>query len=325
MFYCFLNEDIEMHKEDTMKMQMEYAQRIGRLYIGDIKYQKIYDGCDQKRSVELMGKKILLRSTYDNMLPGIRLLKKFGAELIESESDIDKIENWYKLGLANRPIFHVDLSEIERGMLDINLQKHLEQWDKIFLKSVKKGFSAIIKTPKIVQKDSQILAFLKEQALKYGEQFIITKYMEIRIDSIGKRESRHIVINSNVLNSSRMIHSIRHTVPKSHLNKALKVAFWMKNIKDFPQNYVLDLGEYKDANGEICVDIIELNPLTCSMCYVNNSIFTTEVSEIKDIKEKFLMGYEYCYNALYNPQNYHQIRSSIKDYSYTTDEKYYFL
>ncbi len=326
MFYCFLYEDIESLREDSLVMQIEYARRIGKLYIGNIKHQKVYDGCDQNCPVELAGKKILLRSTYDNMLPGIRLLKKFGAELIESESDIDKIENWYKLGFTNRPIFHVDVHAIERGMSDIYLQKqYLVQWDNIFLKSVKKGFSAVIKTSRIMQKDLQILAFLKEQASKYGEQFIITKYMEVRTDSIGRRESRHIVINCKVLNSSRMIHSIRHTVPKAHLDKAAEVVLWMKNIKNFPKNYVLDLGEFKDTNGEICVDIIELNPLTCSMCYVNNSIFITEVPEIKEIKEKFLMGYEYCYNALKNPQNYHQIRSSIKNYSYITDERYYFL
>lgn len=325
MFYCFLYDDLEEFENDPLMIQMEYARCIDRLYIGNLKQQRIYNGCDPNRPIELKGKKILLRSTCDNMMQGIRLLKRFGADLLENEDDITKIENWYKWEFTDRPMFRIALSAIERGIPDDDLQKCLAQWDNIFLKSIEKGFSAVIKTSRIIQRDPQILTFLKERSSKHGKEFIVTKYMEIRMDSIGRRESRHIVMNSQVINSSRMVHSIRHTVSKSHLSKLQDITSRIKNMKDFPQNYVLDLGEFKEDSGEIHIDIVELNPLTCSMCYVNNSVFTHEVSQIKETRERFLMGYEYCYDALKNPEKYHQVRSSNRNYAYVDDERYYFL
>ena len=38
---------------------------------------------------------------------------------------------------------------------------------------------------------------------------------------LGTREIRHIILNNQVVNSSRALHSLKHTVPKSHKNIAI--------------------------------------------------------------------------------------------------------
>lgn len=98
MYYCFLEEDIERLTNDPLVIQKEYARRLGSLYVGSLKQQAIFDISGSK--VSLAGKKVLLRCTYDNLIRGICLLDKQGAKLIETESDIDRIESWYKLRLT---------------------------------------------------------------------------------------------------------------------------------------------------------------------------------------------------------------------------------
>ena len=52
-----------------------------------------------------------------------------------------------------------------------------------------------------------------------------------------------------------------------------KMAEEISKIKGFPKNYILDIGEFlKDE--KLVPDVVELNPITPAMCYVNNSIFT---------------------------------------------------
>ena len=99
----------------------------------------------------------------------------------------------------------------------------------------------------------------------------------------------------------------------------------MKCLCFFPANYVLDLCEFTDNNGNSYVDIVELNPLSCSMCFVNNSIFSADVPEIRECQKLLLMGYEFCFDALRNPQNYAITRTSNKSYSYASDSRYIFI
>ena len=80
-----------------------------------------------------------------------------------------------------------------------------------------------------------------------------------------------------------------------------------------------------DDYGNADIDIVEINPLSCSMCYVNNSIYTIEVPEINECRQQLMMGFEFCYDAIVNPQNYSMTRASNKSYSYISDSQYYFL
>lgn len=142
---------------------------------------------------------------------------------------------------------------------------------------------------------------------------------------IGTREIRHIILNNQVVNSSRALHSLKHTVPKSHKNIAIHMVDHIRRLGVFPANYALDLGEFIDSNGNSYIDIVELNPISCSMCYVNNSIYADVVPEIGECQRQLMMGAEFCYDAIANPKNYDMLRISNKSYTYTSDNQYALL
>lgn len=317
MYYCFLEEDIEQLTYDPLIIQKEYAMRLGSLYVGSLEQQTIYDASGTK--VSIADKRVLLRCTYDNMIAGIRLLSKQGANLVETEHDVERIESWYRLGLTRRSIQEVELSEL------MSAQNHLGIEDKIFLKSKHKGFSAIIGVVRIARHDAETVAFLEEQSRRYGSRMVLSKYLPIKNDSLGTRETRHIILNNQVVNSSRSLHSLKHTVPKSHKNIAIHMANHIRSLGVFPANYVLDLGEFVDCNGDSYIDIVELNPISCSMCYVNNSIYADVVPEISECQHQLMMGVEFCYDAIANPKNYDTLRISNKNYTYVSDNQYSFL
>ena len=318
MYYCFLKEDIDGLTKDPLTIQKEYAQRLGSLCVGSLEQQTIFD--DSGSAIAVANERVLLRCTYDNLIAGLRLLENQGADLIETENDVEQIEAWHKLGLTDRQIWEVDFSEL----LAISA-KLLGVVDKLFLKSQRKGFSAVISTARIAQRDPEVVAFLETQSRKHGNRMILSKYIPIKTDSFGTRETRHVILDGQLANSSRLLHSVKHTVPRSHRTKAQEVVHQIKDLDAFPSNYVLDLGEFIDDNGNSYVDIVELNPLSCSMCFVNNSIFINAVPEISECQKLLLMGYEFCFDALRKPQNYTITRTSNKSYSYASDSRYSFL
>ena len=99
----------------------------------------------------------------------------------------------------------------------------------------------------------------------------------------------------------------------------------IRSLGVFPANYVLDLGEFVDCNGDSYIDIVELNPISCSMCYVNNSIYADVVPEISECQHQLMMGVEFCYDSIANPKNYDTLRISNKNYTYVSDNQYSFL
>ena len=317
MYYCFLKEDIEQLTYDSLIIQKEYATRLGSLYVGSLNQQTIYDASGAKASIT--DEKVLLRCTYDNMTAGIRLLSKQRANLIETERDVERIESWPQLELTSRSIQEIELSEL------LSAQNHLGAEDKIFLKSKHKGFSAIISTARIARHDAEVITFLEEQNRKYGSRMVLSKYIPIKNDSLGARETRHIILNNQVVNSSRLLHSLKHIVPMSHKNAAIHIANHIRSLDVFPANYALDLGKFVDYNGNSYIDIVELNPISCSMCYVNNSIYTDVVPEISECQRQLMMGVEFCYDAIANPKNYDTLRISNKNYTYVSDSRYSFL
>ena len=318
MYCCFLREDTDGLINDPLIIQKEYAKRIGSLYVGSLERQKIFD--DSGAPVTIANEVVLLRCTYDNLIAGLRLLEKQGANLIETEADIKAIESWHELGLTKRQLWEVDLLD-----LVTESSKILGITDKIFVKSKSKGFSAVINTSRIAQLDSEIIAFLEAQSRKYGNRMVFSKYIPIKTDSFGTRETRHVILDNQVANSSRFLHSIKHTAPKSHMTKAQEIVHRIKDLGVFPSNYVLDLGEFVDDNDNPYVDIVELNPLSCSMCFVNNSIFSVDVPEIREYRKLLMMGYEFCFDALRNPQRYTITRATNRSYAYTSDSRYFFL
>ena len=317
MYYCFIAEDIENLSNDPLIIQKNYAERLNVLCIASLINQTVLS--PSGNPVILKGKKVLLRCTNDNLSCGIQLLLKFGANLVETQDNIWQIENWYKLGITRRKIYELSFPELIE-----NLPVKLTLNEAVFVKSKSKGFSAIINSSKIIQQEPQVIDFLKTQARKYQQNMLFSRFIPMRADSLGMRETRHVVLNNKLINSSRLIHSLKHIVPKSHRIKAQEIVKQIEKIGTFPSNYILDLGEFIDED-DLYLDVIEFNPISCSMCFVNNSIFETVVPEISKIKEQLQMGIEFCYDAISYPQNYELTRASNRNYMYLSEERYFFL
>ena len=317
MYYCFLAEDIIGLKYDPLIIQKKYAERLDMLCIGYLNRQIILNSLGNP--VALTGQKVILRCTYDNLSLGLQLLSAHGAELIETQNDVNQIMDWYKLGITRRKIYELSLADIIT-----HCPTELRGIDKIFLKSKVKGFSAVIALKKIIQHDSQVMDFLKTIGTQHIQKLLISKYIPIKEDSLGTRETRHVILNNQVVNSSRLLYSLKHTVPKSHKLKAQEIVDLVKKIGTFPSNYILDLGDFIDDNCSY-LDIVEYNPLSCSMCFVNNSIFDIAVPEIEEKYKQLQMGFEFCYDALSSPQRYELTRASNKKYTYVFEKRYFFL
>lgn len=115
MYYCFLKEDLDKLKDDDpLIIQKKYAERLGKLYIADLDGKKVTD--ESGNPVDLAGHRVLLRCTYDNMLVGFCALQDVGADFMET------------------------------GLWDDELNRFLNTEDRIFLKSVHKGFTAVAGT-----------------------------------------------------------------------------------------------------------------------------------------------------------------------------------
>lgn len=166
--------------------------------------------------------------------------------------------------------------------------------------------------------------FLKNQNVNSNQILLLSKFIQMRTDSLGTRETRHVVLNNQLVNSSRLLHSLKHTVPKSHKNKAQEIVKQVEAVGTFPSNYILDLGEFT-AEEDSYLDVVEFNPLSCSMCFVNNSIFEIAVPEITEIKKRLQIGFEFCYDAISYPKSYDLMRASNRNYTYFSEERYSFL
>lgn len=317
MYYCFIAEDIANLSNDPLSIQKNYAERLNALCIASLMKQTVLD--PSGNPVILKGKKVLLRCTNDNLSYGIQLLLKFGADLVETQDNIRQIENWHKLGITRRKIYELSFPELIE-----NFPIELISNEAVFVKSKSKGFSAIINPSKLVQQESQVIDFLKTQARKSQQNMLFSRFIPMRADSLGIRETRHVVLNNKIISSSRLLYSLKHTVPKSHRIRAQEIIKQIENLGTFPSNYILDLGEFIGED-EPYLDVIEFNPISCSMCFVNNSIFEIAVPEISKIKGQLQLGLEFCYDAISHPQNYELTRVSNRNYTYLSEERYSFL
>lgn len=305
-------------EEDPLMIQANYAKAGDCFLCCDVENREVVD--KEGRSFNVSGQSVLLRCTYDFMMSGIQILEESGVQLMETGKDIAAIENWYEYPIAERVCYKTSMDRLLDPSEDISLKNILLENEKIFIKSVQKGFSAVIPSAKIWSKDGEVCIFLERMKEQYGGDIILSPYVEIKKDSLGRRESRHIVWTGQIMNSSRFIHSLCHTVPKSHITKAAELVEKIKRIEEFPDNYVIDIFESADK----CLDVTEINPLSCAMCYVNNSVFDSFLSEVEEIYKKKRIGAEYCYDAMKNPERYPEVRKANGMYGYVADQHYVF-
>ena len=320
MWYCFILQELTvMQKEESFNIQARYARRINKFLCCDLENESVTDQFGQSVSIEQQ--RVVLRSTYENMFHGLDILKHHGALLLEDKEDILHILYCEHTVSSRRKIFSVNYKDILKRNLSQDIIDLLNKEERIFVKSRRKGFSAVIASAILWNGDNRLEDLLKTYGVSHSEDIMLSKCYDIKTDSIGNMESRHIVIKNEIRNSSRTLHSVKHNVPASLLKNAQKLVDIISSCDNFPHNYVLDVGCFIE-DGKEFIDIVEINPITCSLCYVNNSIFREKDTELSSISNKSGMGIEYCYDSVEHPERYTRKRYVNCNYNYINDSHY---
>ena len=323
MLYCFVEEDLlGLCDDNPLLIQVNYAKRLGLFCSCSLTKETIHD--EELRLIDLNCEHVFLRATCDTTTQAACIIEKSGAKLIETPDDIRMIENWDSLPLAKRRIFSVKFKDLLDETFSDSLEAFLSATPFIFAKTRKKGFCVEISSQRLLHFDSEISDFFNSHCTHKSDELMISEKLEVKADSLGLRETRHFVFNGTISNSSRTLHSVKHTVPQTLLDLTINYVEIISAHKAFPKNYVIDVGEF-NKNGSTFLDIVELNPISSSLCYVNNSIFDIVVPEVAALKKSTGMGVEYCYDAMMNKTRYTQSRYSNANYTYSTDERYCFL
>lgn len=325
MLYCFLDEDLIVHKNNNeFVLQSNYAKSINKFCCIDSQNSIVID--DLGNQVNLNNRKVLLRVSYDKMEIACEILKSNQAILIEDIKDRDIIEKWYNFGISTRKIIPLCANEILYGIENIKDKKivdFLRENERVFLKSKKKSFSVTVSSSKILNKDREFTTWLAKKIENEEDILLLSKEYTVKHDSLGIKEARFFVFENEIINCSRAIHSLVHNVPRSLLYKANEVVERISSIECFPKHYALDIGMFCDDD-EWFTDVVEINPISNSMCYVNNSVFTEVTDEIASLHNRLNLGLEYCLDAIHNPTKYTSDRISNDNYSYSCEDKYKF-
>ena len=320
MLYCFVWEDIvNLSKSDPLYLQVDYAKRLGKFICCELESKTIKDF--HFNQISILGKSILLRATCDTASNAIQLITDSGGNVLETENDIKKIENWETIRIAQRSIISITRNDLMTKNFDSETYEFLHNHQRVFIKSRKKGVSLTAPSELVLRGDKRLKEILMSEI--QNDDLLMSKCYDINKDSLGKKEARFFVFNGSIINASRTLHSVKHSVPKSFLTKAEDIVKHISMQKDFPLNYVLDLAEFIE-NSNRFIDVLELNPITSSLCYINNSIFNESVPEIDMIHRTFGAGYEFCYDALSNPERYVLSRGFGENYEYINTGHYDF-
>ena len=318
MWYCFVREDLDLlSDDDPLMIQSMYAKDIRAFCMIDLSAGVILDR--DNTVMDLSGKRVLVRGTCDSLPTALMLLQQRNCHLLETEADIMKILHWELLQQAKRKIISLKVGYLLSGYLSDAARAMLEEHACVFIKSREKGFTARVSSGRLLNRDPAVMAVIQKHCPPDAE-ILVSELMNIKCDSLGKKESRHFVMDNRIQNSSRPIHSLVHSVPKTLLCEADKIVKQIAEIEGFPDNYVLDLG-LVEKNGETIVDIIEINPIGSAMCYVNNSIFPGVPHEDSTVS----YGREYQLDMIRNPLRYRAKRFSGEKFDYCSVEQYEFL
>lgn len=322
MWYCFIRQDLEnIADDDPLMIQSAYAKAIDAFCVLDLSTGNVLDQRDQP--VSLWGKRVFLRGSCDFVPKALRFLQSGGCDMLETEDDIRKVLHWELLRQVKRKIISLRAGDILSGRIPDYARTMLEENEAVFVKSREKGFSAKIASDRLLSQDPAVMAVIAEHCAPEAD-VLVSELMNIKRDSLGKKESRHFVINNQIRSSSRPIHSIMHTVPKTLLREAKSIVEQIARNEDFPDNYVIDIGLI-EKNGEAMADIIEINPIGSAMCYVNNSIFAEALPGAEQEENKLSYGREYQLDMARNPHRYRANRSSGEQFGYCSAEQYEFL
>lgn len=322
MYYCFIKEEIaNLDSNDPFLIQVNYAKHINKFCCCCLKDRRVTDACDKLIVLE---EEVCLRATCDNVIEALAILQENDIKPIETPLEIEKIQLWEKLNLTHRKIICVRYGEIISKNLSKRTREFLEENRYVFLKSRIKGISVKIQSERVLNADEELVEILNKTRKTIDDEFLISPVMKIESDSLGEKEARFFVRGNKIINCSRNVHTVKHTVAAPLLKKAREITDIIEEKDSFPENYVLDIAKFNDGS-QTYFDVVEINPISTALCYVNNSIFTECSDDIEALYREYQFGYEYCYDSLMSSNVYHKERLSNYNYSYITDGRYDFL
>lgn len=322
MYYCFIREEIAtIDSKDPLVIQANYAKHINKFCCCSLKDRKVTDACDK---LIVLGEEVCLRATCDNVMEALAILQENNIKPIETPSEIEKIQLWEELNLTHREVVSVRYRELISQNFSKRTREFLEKHKYVFLKSRIKGISVKIQSEKVLNADEKFVEILNKAKKTISDEFLISPILKIESDSLGEKEARFFVHGNKIINCSRNVHTVKHTVVAPFLKKAQEIIDIIGEKDVFPENYVLDIAKFNDGS-QTYFDVVEINPISTALCYVNNSIFTECCDDIEGIYREYQFGYEYCYDFRMSSNVYHKERLSNYNYSYITDGRYDFL
>lgn len=295
MFYCFVKEELEsLPQDDELCIQQRYAHFLGKSLLLSLCDNRIEMGRDNCAEIN---EPVLVRSTCANATKAISFLERSGVSLVESLQDIARINCWYQLGLTSRPMIplsSLDLLSSER--LSCKLQDAFHGCERLFIKTLEKGSSIDIDLNQLLENPEVLLYYFGSKGDESAPFLLAAPYLEICSDEFGGVEGRFVVIDGEVANSSRCVRRLASCCDDEMALFAEKVVAAIKSVSkpSFPKSYVLDVGKFM-AGGDAFFDIVELNPLSMSLCYSGNSVFLGKAEGL---------GSEYAYDAQFFPGEY---------------------
>jgi hypothetical protein len=315
MFYCFVKKTInDVPDDEELLIQARYARSINSLIIYDSTREVFLNQFDE--SICIRNIPVLLRTSYEYYSTTAACIIKNGGILLEAPPEREVIQYWSNYLKPQRWIYLIRNEDLLRCQIEKDLEKKLLSNEYVFLKSSVKGFSKIIKARELLDYKSSFRAVIPRLNKLGINELIISENVKIAIDEYGKLEVRFIVLDNQIISASRFLHSKMHDVDTAFFEAAGIIISNISAKKGFPNNYVLDLAEIVTQNGSY-IDVIEFNPISTALCYVNNTIFTCASNVIRSIHAKTGFGYEYCYDFLEGKNTYFSLNDKKNaDYTY---------
>lgn len=319
IYYCFVKEDIKTEGDSPFLIELKYSSHLNNCIICDLSNRLVAD-MDGKE-VSLLNIRVFLRCSIDCFERASALLCELGANLIESVSEYNTIEQWYKYCDTGRDIKTITVNELLTNATEDTLSGITISDNMLFLKTINKGFSLQLSTDVLTNDKKRLKKFFSDCAVSDDQELMLTSWHRLKTDSLGTIEARAFVVNGEIWNVSRNLHSVKHSVPKT-LRTALEVEVKsLSKIIDFPHSFAIDMGLFLYGS-EFVPDIIEINPISVSLCYINNSVFNTVSEDIMDLYLKTKWGPQYCFDALSNPERYSFVRDSNVTYNYKSYDRF---